>query len=111
MFCGNCKKEVNEKDFINKQEFCFRCMYRIKTTKIRKKKVNVKKKCRICKKEIFNDESLKKAPRTIYCSKDCAYIGHKKQVNNYWTRKIYINDAWGKAGEKNGISIRTRPNP
>jgi ribosome-binding protein aMBF1 (putative translation factor) len=44
--------------------------------------------CRICGKGFGQEENVKKRQRSVFCSLKCAQEGHKKQINNHWTRKI-----------------------
>ena len=88
MICNNCNLDRDEKDFINNQEFCYHCMYRIKLKNmivIRKPK---KMFCRTCGKEVIRIENLKKRQRNVYCSEICALQGHRLLNANYWTRSV-----------------------
>lgn len=88
MICDNCKEERKPNDFINKQKFCYRCVYREKvknSPKIRKEK---KFFCRMCKKEIVQIKDLRKRQRSVFCSVECAIAGHQEITKNYWTRTL-----------------------
>jgi len=89
MFCENCKHELNESDFVNNQKFCYKCVFRIKQQKIEETRKSHKRICRECGKEIIVATDEKKRQRNIFCSQVCAEIGHKKQLNNHWTRKVF----------------------
>lgn len=88
MNCDCCGIDRIDKDFINNQKICYRCVYQKKTTKPpkkRKKKVHL---CRMCRQPITYIENLKKRQRSIFCSLECAKKGHKELSNNHWTRKV-----------------------
>ncbi len=88
MICLKCNEPRLESDFIKNQKFCYKCEYRIKLRKIRDLETPEKPKCRTCKKEIVRKKNWKKRQRTIYCSQECAEEGHRKLINNHWTRHI-----------------------
>ena len=88
MICDNCKIERLEKDFINNQKFCYRCEYRKKLLNSPKKRTKKPIYCRMCGDEVVHDKSLKKNPRTSFCSVECANEGHKISIDNHWTRKV-----------------------
>lgn len=88
MICENCKKDRKETDFIKNQKFCYQCEFQKKTLNAPKKKTKKRCYCRICGQEFFNIENLKKRQRTVFCSWECAEIGHKQISSNYWTRKV-----------------------
>lgn len=88
MICDNCKKDRLVNDFINNQKFCFHCEYQIKLSKVPKKRTPKSVLCRICHKEVIRVENLKKRQRTVFCSCECAQIGHKELSNNHWTRRV-----------------------
>jgi hypothetical protein len=100
MICNSCKNDVLVTDFINNQKFCYHCMYRIKLAKGSLKRTRKSHACRTCGKQVFRLESIKKRQRTVFCSNECAGKGHKKQVNNHWTRKIRTQNSW--KGRGNG---------
>ena len=88
MLCPECKKDLPLIDFIKGQELCYKCSYAFKT---KKPECSAKKAillCKTCGKELAFIENAKKRQRNIYCSKECAQIGHKSINNNYWTRKL-----------------------
>ena len=87
MICDNCKIERLVSDFINNQKFCYRCEYRKKLEKLTGKQAQKINKCRMCSKEIFHKENLKKRQRSVFCSRECALKGHKELSRNHWTRK------------------------
>lgn len=91
MICGNCKIDRLVSDYINNQKFCYHCIYRIKLQKNVENRTEKPKLCRVCNTEIKREKSQKKRQRTIFCSEECALKGHKKQLDNYWTRKIPSN--------------------
>ena len=107
MLCDNCKTERLVTDFINKQKFCYHCVYRIKLENTSKKRIPRKLFCRICGEEFVRKESLKKRQRTVFCSQECAHRGHKKQLNNHWTRKIRLQDSREKQGNTKWKTNRT----
>lgn len=88
MICGNCKTDRLVNDFINNQKFCYHCEYQIKLEKTLKKRTLKRFFCRICGKEITHIEDLKKRQRTIFCSDECALVGHKEMTKNHWTRQL-----------------------
>ena len=88
MICGSCKKLRLVTDFINNQNFCYRCEYRKKLEIISKKRTQKPKFCRMCGEKIAHIDNLKKRQRNVFCSQKCAKKGHKELINNYWTRKF-----------------------
>jgi hypothetical protein len=103
MICDNCKIEKLITDFINSKNICYKCLYRIKLGKMSEKRTEKACLCRTCGNQIINKENEKKRQRTVFCSFECAERGHKKQLNNHWTRKV------GQPGEiSNGKSINYR---
>lgn len=98
MICDSCKLVRLVSDFINNQKFCFHCMYRIKLAKSMKNHISKNQFCRICGVRVIQDINLKKRQRSIYCSLNCAKEGHKKQLNNHWTRTIRKDDSWKTKG-------------
>jgi hypothetical protein len=89
MICDNCKIERLSSDFINNQNFCYHCMYRIRVQKASGIRTREVRYCRTCGDEIIHEENQKKRQRTVYCSCECAAKGHKHQLNNHWTRKVH----------------------
>lgn len=94
MICNSCNIDRLVTDFINNQKYCFRCEFRNKVEKKRKKTDSNKMYCRICKKEFVHIEELKKRQRTVFCSASCALKGHKEMKENHWTR-IVRNNRYG----------------
>lgn len=88
MICDGCKNNRLVNDFINNQNICYQCSYRKKLENLPKKKGKDHYFCRYCNKEIFQEKDIKKRQRTVFCSAECAQIGHQEQTNNHWTRKI-----------------------
>ena len=88
MICDNCKTDMLIGDFINNQNICYRCVYRLKLEKTSEKQTPERMFCRACDEEILTNKNLKKRQRTVFCSCACAAKGHKQQLNNHWTRKI-----------------------
>ena len=88
MICENCKVDRLVTDFINSQEFCYHCMYRIKLEKATGKRTPKPTVCRMCEKVIITKMNQKKRQRTVFCSPECAELGHKHLLKNHWTRKI-----------------------
>lgn len=104
MICNNCKIDKPISDFINTENICYKCMYRIKIAKSMKKRIEKPILCRQCGNPVIVKDRQKKRQRTIFCSQECAQKGHKKQLNNHWTRKI------GQTPEiLSGQSIKNRP--
>jgi hypothetical protein len=99
MKCNSCKLDLLITDFINNQKFCYHCIYRIKLEKSGQKRTRKSHFCRNCGKEVIQKENLKKRQRTVFCSSECAGWGHKKQVNNHWTRKIRTQNSWKGKGK------------
>ena len=91
MFCDGGQKEWEEKDFIEGRMRCYKCVYKEKLEiiknrpKVRRRKTQY---CRKCGNEIAFDEQLKKRQRNIYCSPECAKLGHQEQNGNFWTTKL-----------------------
>lgn len=90
MICRICLVDKKEKDFLLKDDFCYKCSYEMKV-KLQKEKSKDKKLCRVCSKTITVCENIKKRQRNIFCSKECALIGHKDANNNHWTRQVRRN--------------------
>jgi hypothetical protein len=88
MICDSCKTDRLIDDFINNQNICYQCMYRLKLEKTSEKQSSEPILCRTCGEEILTKKNLKKRQRTVFCSCACAAKGHKKQLNNHWTRTI-----------------------
>ena len=88
MICDNCKKDRIDKDFIFNQKFCYYCEYQKKRENIPKKQTKRKTLCRTCKKPVIQKKDVKKRQRTVFCSQECALIGHKELNNQHWTRKL-----------------------
>ena len=88
MICDNCKIDRLVTDFINNQKFCYHCEYQIKIQKTPENRKSKPKICRICEKDIIYDYSLRKRQRNVFCSYECAEIGHNDQINKHWTRKF-----------------------
>jgi len=88
MICDSCKIDRFIDDFINSENICYRCMYRIKLQKTQEKQTPERTFCRTCGEEVLIKKDLKKRQRTVFCSCACAAKGHKKQLNNHWTRAI-----------------------
>ncbi len=87
MYCDGCKKELLDKDFIKNQLQCYRCTYKEKCKLIKEKKC----KCRQCEKVFIVEIATSKKPRTVYCSLECAKIGHKVQTSTHWTKVLRSN--------------------
>jgi len=96
MICDKCKIDRKDTDFINNQEFCYHCMYRIKLLKTPEKRTPRPMHCRVCSKEIIQIENLRKRQRSVFCSGACADKGQRELVSNHWTRKIRGADYWRK---------------
>jgi hypothetical protein len=94
MICANCKTERKDTDFLNSHKFCYQCMYQEKLKNVVEKRNPNAKSCRSCGKFFSDKENLKKRQRTIFCSKECAEIGHRKQIHEHWTRKLRKEDSW-----------------
>lgn len=90
MICNSCKTEKLISDFINRENICYKCLYREKIKKTSKKQIKGPTLCRTCGKEVIHKKTEKKRQRTVFCSLRCAQKGHKLQVSNHWTRKIKI---------------------
>jgi hypothetical protein len=91
MICDNCKSERLVTDFINNQKFCYHCVYREKVEKSPENQTEKKRLCRTCNNEIIRKKNEKKRQRSIFCSRECASLGHKNQLSNHWTRKVKGN--------------------
>ncbi len=84
MLCRECLGDKEERDFIGKEAtMCYRCLYKNKVLVAKKKN-----KCRECGKKFLYERKGSGNQRYIYCSIECADIGHKKQVNQSWTRQL-----------------------
>ena len=88
MICDNCKIDRLVTDFIKNQKYCYRCEYQKKIEKTQKKQTPKPTFCRICGKEVITEKNLKKRQRTVFCSCECAQLGHKNLINNHWTRQV-----------------------
>jgi hypothetical protein len=89
MICDNCKIDRLVTDFINKHKYCYRCEYQIKIQEIRKSKTSKPSLCRVCGNKVIYQKGLKKRQRTVFCSCECAQLGHKQLISNHWTRKVH----------------------
>ncbi len=86
MICEKCLKFKNHNDFLMNNKVCYQCVYK---NKLEIEKENKKKNlCRICKRKIYVDETLKKRQRNVFCSPECALRGHKLSSQSYWTRLL-----------------------
>ncbi len=88
MICPECKKNLPPTDYVRDQDICYRCSYALKnkiTKEVLRKEPSV---CKTCGKQIKFLENVKKRQRNVYCSSECASVGHKNINNNYWTRKL-----------------------
>lgn len=72
--CPECKKRVDEKDFI--KGICYKCLYRIKLSE---KDI---KKCKWC-----GNKAITKG-RWAYCSLNCANLSAAEKKKKYWTNHI-----------------------
>ena len=88
MICNGCSKELERKDFLLDQILCFRCTYKLK---LECQKNKEKHKCKACGIRFERDKNIKKRQRNVFCSKECAFKGHKEQINNHWTRVVRDN--------------------
>lgn len=88
MICDNCGQDLLVDDFINNQNICYKCVYRKKLEKTQKNRTNEPTDCRVCGKEVIHKKYLKKRQRTVFCSHECAQVGHKELTKNYWCRKV-----------------------
>jgi hypothetical protein len=88
MICDSCKAERFDDDFINSQNICYQCMYRLKLQKAIENRTTKRVFCRTCGEKVPANKNLKKRQRTVFCSCECAQKGHKQQLNNHWTRTI-----------------------
>ncbi len=84
MICTKCNQDLTEHSFLPGQEFCFRCIYKMKTAK----KIVPPKLCRICNEKILIDKELKKRQRTVFCSEKCALKCQKSKNEKHWTRRV-----------------------
>lgn len=92
MICCICKIDRVIKDFIKSESICYKCMYRLKIEKSRKKRTEKPTLCRTCGIEVVVLKDVKKRQRTVFCSCECAEKGHREQLNNHWTRKVHVDD-------------------
>jgi hypothetical protein len=86
MICRHCFQDREAKDFINKQEVCYKCSFELK--KRSEKKLELIPECRICGKIIPEEKDGKKCRRKVYCSTLCSLKGHKLLNESYWTREL-----------------------
>lgn len=75
MICPGCNQDLPEKDFLPKQNECYRCIYSKKTYKIKQKG---EKKCKIC-----GAAFIAKNYR-VYCTDECKEKGSKIVKNERW---------------------------
>ena len=106
MICSNCNIDRLVSDFINNQEYCYRCVFKKKRIKSTETRTPKKLKCRHCEEEIPCKNEAGKRQRSIYCSNECARLGHEKQLNNHWTRKIPKQFSSATKGRKSWNSFR-----
>jgi len=88
MICDSCKIDRLDNEFLNNLKICYHCAYKEKLKKSMEKQTRAPLLCRICKNCIPSEKDLKKKPRTVFCSLECARIGQRQLTNNYWTRKL-----------------------
>ncbi len=89
MICEKCFREKDDKDFLNNNMICFKCIYELK---MKSSNPSIAKNvCRICSKKFYGDKNAKKRQRNVFCSEECALKGHKELSNNHWTRKLRKN--------------------
>lgn len=89
MICAGCNKDLCEKDFLPKQNACFRCIY---FEKIKNKKTLLKRlTCKNCNQEFTKDIDLKKRQHTVFCSPQCAKDGYRLMRLNHWTKQLRSN--------------------
>ncbi len=81
--CSGCLEERQEKDFYL-QSICYRCQYKNKS---KKHKVQPKKKCKHCNKELVGY-------RWVYCSDECATKAKKVANDKYWCRQASGNKVY-----------------
>lgn len=91
MICCSCKIDKLVTEFINNENICYKCVYRKKLDNTLEKRANVKNFCRTCGNQIIIKKNLKKRQRTVFCSKECAELGHKHQLTFHWTRQLNSN--------------------
>ena len=94
MICDNCNIDREDSDFIKSQKFCYRCEYQKKVEKTPKKKIKKLGPCRVCGGKIPVQEILTQQQRSVFCSAQCADMGHREFTKNYWThylRKRKVN--------------------
>lgn len=84
MICKICREDLESGKFILKQEACYRCAYREKLKIMKAKRYF----CKTCATECYPVKGALGRPKNIYCSEKCAEIGHKKQVDENWARKL-----------------------
>ena len=46
--------------------------------------------CKVCGGLFEIDKNKKIRQRNVYCSRKCASLGHKEQMQNFWTNKITL---------------------
>ncbi len=88
MICDSCKNENLDIYEINNENICYKCAYQKKLEKTPENRMRKTVFCRCCGKEVAHQENLKKRQRTVFCSPQCAKVGHKQLINNHWTRKV-----------------------
>ena len=96
MFCDSCKVDRLISDFINKQNICYKCMYRKKLQEAPQKRTSKDQTCRTCGARVLHKKNEKKRQRTVFCSPECATKGHQIQLNNHWTRRIRSRPTYSK---------------
>ena len=82
MICECCLEDKKYKDFLNNGTKCYQCIYNDKISKNNNERETHF--CRECKNEFIS--SIKH--RTVYCCRDCAIEGHKKQNKKHWTKEL-----------------------
>lgn len=88
MICDICKIDKLITDFINSENICYKCLYRIKIAKMSKKRTEPIANCRCCGEPIIRKKNERKRQRTVFCSVECAEKGHKDQLKNHWTKTL-----------------------
>lgn len=84
MICKICRNDLESNKFILNQSACARCTYREKLKVGREKKYF----CKTCTAECHPIRGALGRPKNVYCSEECSEIAHKRQIDEYWTRKL-----------------------
>lgn len=87
MICEMCHIERDSKAFLG-GVLCYKCIYRLKTKGVNKKKKKMEMCCKVCEKMIPITDDIPQRQKKLYCSDECAYSAHRSQIANWWVKSL-----------------------